>query len=593
MNVWQEVKDRVLIEEVFAEYVQVLPSGRNFRCLSPFRQEKTPSLIISPDKKIWHDFGSGEGGDVFEFVAQIENISRFEALKKLAQKVGVSIKNSFEPNQDRLISRLSPQITSDNNEIDSQRELSKYDQGINMLQWSSDIYHKVLLKILQTRSHPITQYCIERGLSQEIVEIFDLGYAPKDSFLINLAKKHSLDTSLLYEVGLLKNIDNNTKNVSQVYKDKFSDRLMIPIKNSSGKVVGFTARVLPYDKVDRPKYLNSPQTDWFNKSRIWYGFHLNRKNLVQNRKAIIVEGNMDVIAAYRFGFNYALASQGTSFSPDQLKILKSYVDTLLMAFDNDEAGLVAGKKLFVEATKLGFVTQKVIIPQEYKDIDEYLVSLAKVFPSNQISSKLEVINYIDWVINKHSFSLGGDNTENQRKSILEIIELLSICDNITIEQYTARISKITGFNKTKLVGEVEKLKKKMQTSFASQQVLDTKEDSQINKVNYQIIQSWQLLVTFYLFYNDSGLNRDIMEHTYNLLQEFFSKLSQSGSFQEYININKEMFELIWENKQSEVSVSYISTLQKGIMLFLDQKVETFLFDQNKYLLYSKIKGFVV
>lgn len=595
MNIWQEVKERLAIEEVIGEYVPVQPAGRNFRCLSPFRQERTPSLIISPEKKIWHDFGSGEGGDVFEFVARMENISRFEALQKLAQKVGIVI--ASKPDLQNVSQGAAGTATSWDQKAQPTTEVSKYQRGLAVLQWAAKIYHKILLKALQDRANPITKYCLQRGLSPEIVEVFALGYAPRDNFLLHLAERHTLDLELLYEVGLLKKADHNKADANQkaLYQDKFRDRLMIPIKNFQGKVVGFTGRVLPYDKTDRPKYLNSPQTDWFNKSRIWYGLDLNRQQLVQRRTALIVEGNMDVITAYRCGLRYALASQGTSFTAEQLKILKNYVDTLHLAFDNDEAGQLASKKLFVEATRLGFAVKKVVIPEPHKDLDEYLTKLTNGAGGAANVPTLPVVSYFDWLLDQKSLDLGGDDTERQRTAVLEVLELLAVSDNITIEQYAGKLAKLTGLTKAKLLTEVERLQKHSKNHLTRLDSLSDDNFGQAINSNAEILQSWQLLMACHLFSRQQRLSVSaaVLENMYNLLREFFTSLAQAENFQEYLSLNQSLFELIWEQKQSEITETYITVLEKSILWFLDQKVETFLFDQNKYLLYSKIKGLAI
>ncbi len=572
VSVWEEVKNRVQIEEIIGEYVSLLPAGRNFKCLSPFRQEKTPSLIISPDKKIWHDFGSGDGGDVFEFVSRMENINRFEAMKKLAQKVGVKVEFNSQS--------IDQSIPSQG----EKKSKTKFQKGLDLLEWSAKIYHRILLKVLQSRSNSITQYCLQRGLSQEIIETFHLGYAPKDNFLISLSRRYNLHKELLYEVGLLKQVEN--KNGQKEYRDKFSDRLMIPVKDLGGRVVGFTGRVLPNDALDRPKYLNSPQTEWFNKSKIWYGFDLNRKNFVHNRIALIVEGNMDVIAAYRNGLKFALASQGTSFTTEQLRILKSYVDTIWMAFDNDDAGQIAGRKLFLEATTLGFSAKKLIIPENYKDIDEYLDDLGKTVEQKNLQASLKVVNYIDWQIDQKATILSGDNLERQRMALTELTKLLNVVDRVSAEQYAGRLSKLTGVSRSTVLSLIKP--NSLQTKPVLSSERETKENQDVRRYK-EILVAWQKLAAYYLFFEGAKPTEQFVSNLFELLKTFFESLSEEGLLEEYLTKNRAMLELVWEEAKENASEEYLHRLKQMLLSFVDQRVDRFLLDPNKYQTYLELK----
>lgn len=573
MSVWEEVKNRVQIEEVIGEYVPIFQAGRNFKCLSPFRQEKTPSLIISPEKNIWHDFGSGDGGDVFEFVARMENISRYEAMKKLAEKVGVQVTFNQADKSGNSRNVVSEKI----------QEVDDFDRGLSLLAWSAKIYNQILTKALQSRSNPITEYCLKRGLTQEVVQTFSLGYAPKDNFLVSLAKKHSVDLDLLYEVGLLKKIDQQSYDLQ--FKDKFADRLMIPVKDLSGRVVGFTGRVLPYDKSERPKYLNSPQTDWFNKSRIWYGWDLNRKNLVQQRVALIVEGNMDVIAAYRHDLRFALASQGTSFTVEQLRILKSYADTLWMAFDNDEAGRIAGKKLFLEATKLGFNAKKLIIPAEFKDLDEYLAELSKMVEPSSIQSSLKIVGYLDWQIDQKGDALGGDNLDKQREGLRELAELLVVMDEVSQEQYATKLHKLTGISKSTILNLV----KSSGSHESRSPSLETATDKPEIRQYQDILVAWQKLAGYYLFFEQAKPSEVFIDRIFQLLKKFFESLNEHELLEQYLVTNRSILELVWEEAKELASEEYLQRLKQMLINFIDQRVDQFLLDSNKYQAYLELK----
>lgn len=413
VNVWDEIKSKLDIVDVISEYIPVQASGANFRALSPFKKEKTPSLMISQQKQIWHDFSSGRGGDIFGFVMQMENMTRAEVLRKLAEKAGVKLVRQFKEEQM------------------SDEEKTLKEAGYEVLAWTAELYHKVLKKIVTERSNPVTQYCISRGLTDELIDLFQIGYVPKNNYLKTLLEKENQSTALFEKVQLL--IEKNGQ-----LKDKFSDRLMIPIRDVQGKVVGFTGRVLPYDTTDRPKYLNSSQSPWFDKGRLWFGLDLAKRSILLEKKAIVVEGNMDVIAAFGVDLTNTIASQGTSFTTEQLQMLKRTTTKLVLAFDNDVAGQTASEKFFLAGTPLGFQIFTFAIPQNYKDLDEYL--------KKEDPKSLEEEFYIERWLEVHRTRLTSTDTVEQKQAIHDCARLLTVVDDITREQYARKLHILTGIS---------------------------------------------------------------------------------------------------------------------------------------------------
>ena len=197
---WEEVKTRADIVDVISGYVPLKSKGGNYTCACPFHHEKTPSLIISPAKQIWHCFGCGAGGDVFGFVSLIENIEKIEALKKLAKTYSVEIPE-FKPNPNQTPEQ---RITI---EQETKKQITRFESGQKMLAFGASVYHKILLKLLQNPNSEVTKYCLERGLTIEIIKKFQLGYAPKGNWLLNFLQEHNLDLDLALEVGLFKDLD--------------------------------------------------------------------------------------------------------------------------------------------------------------------------------------------------------------------------------------------------------------------------------------------------------------------------------------------------------------------------------------------------
>jgi DNA primase len=548
-NPFIEIKERLNVVDIISEYIPVIPSGSNFKAKCPFHNDKTPSLIISPEKNIWHCFGCGAGGDVFKFVMEYENISKKEALQKLAKKAGVELQ------------KIDKKELTLEAKQEQKKLISKYELGLKYLLWTADLYHQILLKILQDRQHPVSIYCLNRGLKINLIQDFKLGYAPSGSFLLNIAKKHNLNLDLLFEIGVLKEKKSGqTESVDleqKIYADKFSDRLTIPVFDQFNKVVGFTARVLPGDKLERPKYLNSPENQWFKKSQLWYGYSLNQKNIRQQKKAIIVEGNMDVIACSKKGINLALASQGTSFTNTQLQKLKPLTKTVWLAFDNDNAGQIASEKFFIQATQLGIEVEKIIIPEIYKDLDEYLDS----FDDKQDFeiTQLQIKPFLDYWLTKHQKELTSQDLKTQKEAILNFLQLLQNLDEIETEHYLNKISNLTQKSIATLKPSLSKIKASKNTF--QRNIEEAKESfKNENQLENTILTEFQSLLAFYLRENLEKRERyglenmkdlDKLKILFNFLKILNQKLKDYQDLEDYFQKNQEILELISDQEKLE------------------------------------------
>lgn len=588
MNIWENIKNRLSVDEVIGSYIPIQSNGANYKCVCPFHQDKTPSLIISPQKQIWHCFGCGVGGDIFKFVEEYEHISKQEVLQILAKKAGVELEKNISQKSDPARVNL--------NEI-----------GLKYLEWAASTYHKVLLKLLQDKNNRITQYCLSRGLTLEIINQFEIGYAPTGNFLLQLGQKHQLDSKALLDTGLLKQEEG--KNI----KDKFTDRLVLPIWNKAGQVVGFTGRSVPPDKVERPKYLNSPQTDWFNKSQIWYGWHLARTHILQEKKAIIVEGNMDVVASFSAGFKFTMASQGTSFSETQVKMLSSITKTIWLAFDNDEAGKLSGDKFFKMSSLQGLQVLKVLIPSQFKDLDEYLKSWPnpennleasganRSINSSSITSgqnKLETQNYLDYSISQKEHALTSSNPDLQKQALLQILDLISALDEISREQYLLKLNKLTLLSVASLSTQLKiAIASNLNYSNTDQNFDDRNTDldksiahnrleqkQNTAKNNKTDLIAWQNLVALCMTQNyGKGFHS-----LFFLIKQMFPDEIIEANLEEYIIRNQDELQLVLENINKEnVSINRLAEM-------VNSAIEKQNFFQNKelqdYYLTWKQKG---
>lgn len=303
----QDIKDKLDIVEVIKGYIQVLPAGRNFKANCPFHAEKTPSFMISPERRSWHCFGGcNEGGDVISFVMKYENIEFYDALKMLAERAGI------DP------SRLRQGAS----------EYKKYDALYDINDAAKDFFR-------QNLAGEARAYCAERGLLPETIAEFEIGYAPMGSdVLLRELTKRGFSVGDIEQAGLIFRTERGT------YWDRFRNRLMFPLYNNSGRVVGFTGRVLPGDPnaATMGKYVNSPETPIFSKSKVLYGFHKAKSHIRDAGAALLVEGQMDCLMAHQAGVKNAVACSGTALTSDHLKTIRRLADRLMLCFDADEAG---------------------------------------------------------------------------------------------------------------------------------------------------------------------------------------------------------------------------------------------------------------
>jgi DNA primase len=310
MSVTDEIKDRIDIVDLVSESVELRRAGRNFSGFCPFHHNvNTPSFVVFPDTQTWKCFGEcDDGGDLFSFVMKREGWEFAEALRNLADRAGVVLKP------------LTPQAREEQEETDRLRGL---------LEQAVSFYRH---QMLNTEAGKIAlAYLEKRGLDQQTSEVFGLGYAPRSwDAILRYFQDQDYTVNEIKDVGLI-----SEKEDGKVY-DRFRHRLMIPIRDRSGKMAGFGARAL--DPEDVPKYLNSPQTPIFDKSRLLYGLDLARKDIRELDQAVIVEGYMGVIGPYQHGFRNIVAQMGTALTEYQLRILKKYTGKFILALDSDAAG---------------------------------------------------------------------------------------------------------------------------------------------------------------------------------------------------------------------------------------------------------------
>ncbi|MCX6792626.1 MAG: DNA primase [Candidatus Falkowbacteria bacterium] len=311
LNTSDEIKSRLDIIEVIRQYVPLKPAGLNFLARCPFHNEKSASFTVSPTKQVWHCFGCGRGGDLFSFVMEIEKITFVEALRLLAPRAGIVLKQESGP------------------------EASLRNRILDILEQATDFYHRTFINDVNSRQ--ARHYVAGRGLSEDVIRDWNIGYAPDswDDLIIFLKQKGFTDKEIILS-GLA--IDRNEG--GRCY-NRFRGRIMFPIREVNGNVVGFTGRLLPeFEKRDlgQGKYVNSPQTAVYDKGKVLFGLDKAKQAIREGNLAIVVEGQMDCLTAHQFGFTNVVASSGTALTIEQAAILKRYANRVAFAFDMDPAG---------------------------------------------------------------------------------------------------------------------------------------------------------------------------------------------------------------------------------------------------------------
>lgn len=336
MQATEEIKNRLNIVEVVQSYVRLDKAGNYWKAPCPFHQERTPSFVVNEERNMWHCFGCNKGGDAFAFIMEIENINFREALELLADRAGVEIPRY---NQEQY-----------------KEEKSLKEKLGEILELATKFYEKQLWEGEGKRV--ALPYLQKRGLSDESIRTFRLGYAPEGwSHVTDFLTKKGFTQYELENAGL-----NLKKSGSSTGYDRFRDRIMFPIENSFGKVIGYSARVTPGSDDSQGKYINTPETPLYHKSDVLYGIAHAKGSMKEKNEAILVEGNMDVIALHQAGFTQTVAVSGTALTQEQLRILKRYSDTLKLFFDMDAAGQKAARKSTELALQGEFQVSMVTLP---------------------------------------------------------------------------------------------------------------------------------------------------------------------------------------------------------------------------------------
>lgn len=413
-NISEIILDAVDVQQIVSEYVQLKRAGANVKGLCPFHNEKSPSFVVSQEKQMYHCFGCGAAGNAIGFVMAIENLDFLDAIELLADRAHIDLEQYVERNNN------SPEYKPENKDLKAKYyEINKH---------AARFFYSNLKK-----SNEAQDYFKNREISDETIRKFGLGYAFDEwNELLNYLAKPPYTKEELETVGLI--ISKKEKNG---YYDRFRGRVMFPIIDVHGKVVGFGGRIL---NDGQPKYLNSPETPIFNKSNTLYNLNLAKNELSQNKTLIVVEGYMDVIALYQRGIKNVVATLGTALTGLHGRLLKRYAEEIILAYDSDEAGQKATIK-GVEILEKSNLKVKVLQLPNGLDPDDYI----KQFGVDKFNEKImSSINYADYKLKLLKGEHNLDYEDGRMRFVADAIEVIkNIEGSVAKEHYCQKISKWT------------------------------------------------------------------------------------------------------------------------------------------------------
>nr|WP_041556312.1 DNA primase [Carnobacterium sp. 17-4] len=449
-----KVRQETNIVDVVSQYVQLKKKGKNLFGFCPFHEERTPSFSVAEEKQIFHCFSCGRGGNVFTFLMEVDGLTFPEAVVKTA-----------ELSQFELDESLVQDLDHKNQPNDSAKE-----KLIRVHEESAELFHHILLNT--TIGEEALEYLTQRGLTREVIDTFNIGFAPRERTMLRqyLVGKN-------YEQELLKKTGLFVEKDSGELLDRFYNRIIFPIRNQQGKTVAFSGRIFQQDADDSaPKYLNSPETQLFNKRTILFNFDLARSSIRREKEVILFEGFMDVIGAWKAGITNGIASMGTSLTNEQIHLIDRTTDHVVIAYDGDSAGVEATKRASdLLAAETNFDID-IIRFAEGMDPDEYIKKNGADAFKELIAHGRET--HFGFKMSYYRKSLNLSN-ESQRLGYIEKIlsELLSVTSAVERELYFKQLA-------TEFELSIDSLKEQFQQKFHESRNKRTKEKQQQSQQNH-------------------------------------------------------------------------------------------------------------
>lgn len=436
MHIPREIVDKIYqninIVEVVNDYVNLQKSGKDYKACCPFHNERTPSFFVSPAKGIFKCFGCGKGGDAVTFVMEIEGVSYGEALRQLAKKYKIEIPESTN-------------FSTTSDEIQKQNEIDALYIALN---FAKNFYQEQLLYTDEGKAIGLS-YLKERGFNELTIQTFELGYSASDwDTFYRTAIRKGYNAEILEKAGLIQKKEGKNE-----YYDRFRERIMFPIHNVSGKVIAFGARTLKKDK-DTPKYLNSPETPLYHKSKVLYGLFQAKKSILQKDECLLVEGYADVISLHQAGITNVVASSGTSLTQEQVRLIRRFTSNVVILYDGDEAGLNAAMRGVDIILEEGLSLKVVWLPKD-EDPDSFVQKYGTNATLTYIQEKAQ-----DFIKFKTEFLLKNAQNDpfKRGEAIREVVSsIVKIPDVIRRNLFFKECSQIFGIEEEILIREGNKI----------------------------------------------------------------------------------------------------------------------------------------
>ena len=509
-EITEQIKERLGVAEIIGEYLKLERAGLNYKALCPFHNEKTPSFMVNTEKNFWYCFGCQKGGDIFSFVMEMEGLEFREALERLAEKAGIEV----------------PRFQKINKE-----EKGKKQRLHEILEWATKFYQHQLHQ--SSSAEKILKYLKERGINDKQISNFRIGYAP-DGWrnLLNflLQKKYSLED--IDATGLLVRKENSRGNSVDDFYDRFRDRIIFPVIDINGKVIGYSARVSPGGNEKNAKYVNTSQTEVYDKSRVLYGLYQAKTEIKKQNCAIAVEGNLDVISSFVMGVENTIAISGTAFTVEHAKIIKRYAEKIKLCFDMDEAGQNAMKKSVRICLEEGMEVEIITLPEGVKDVNDLLKNQQIQEWRNLSKNSKEVVSYFfETILSKYdrNESLGRKRIAHE---LLNVIKFIS--DPIEQSYWLKKLSSVVEVDEERLTQILEKVNIKESNSEKEESNSNVKKtnSSQQSKLKREILQE-RLLGIFGLYKMElsetiNGISDSFFDEKYQKLFDFLKNGESSG-----------------------------------------------------------------
>ncbi|WP_452611367.1 DNA primase [Roseivirga echinicomitans] len=490
----QEIKNRIDIIEVVSDFVSLKKVGSNYRALSPFTNEKSPSFYVSPSKDIFKCFSSGKGGDAIAFVMEVEGINYIEALKYLANKYGITIEEEEQTDE----------------QINAQNER---DSLFIALKFAGEFYQETLWNHSEGKSIGLS-YFKERGFSEATIKKFDLGYS-LDAWdgLMKPALEKGYSEEILEKAGLILKSENKTY-------DRFRGRVMFPIHNVGGKVIAFGARTLRNDK-KQPKYINSPETGVYHKSDIVYGIHQARQTIRNEDLCYLVEGYTDVISMHQAGVQNVVSSSGTSLTKEQIHLIGRYTKNITVLYDGDAAGIKASFRGIDLILEHDLDVHAVVFP-EGEDPDSFARSMG-----SEAFQKFLKDNAQDFITFKTNIlTENGKNIDPIKKVavIRDVVESISLIpDGIKRSVYLKSCASLLEIDEQVLISELNKILIKNRKKEQQHQERESEIDEQLADVLQSKQEEQSGFTPFYV-------ERECLRMIINYANEPFDEHQKIGEF---------------------------------------------------------------